>query len=112
MSNTLNIGSKISSLRKTKDRSQSQLAKNIEVSREIAGRYKRNDAVPSIDVAKRIADALDVSLDYPVGNAEQKIYKITLGRIQEINKLKDTDKNLVYAFPDAFITKSKLQNVL
>jgi len=64
------------------------LAKNIEVSREIVGRYERNDAVPSIDVAKRIVDALDVSLNYLVGNKEQKIDKITLGRIQEINKLK------------------------
>lgn len=108
----MDLGSKITELRKAKSWSQSQLAKNIEVSREIVGRYERNDAVPSIDVAKRIADALDVSLDYLVGNAEQKIDKITLGRIIEINKLKDTDKNLVYAFLDAFITKSKLQSVL
>lgn len=108
----MDLGSRISELRKAKDWSQSKLAKNIEVSRQIVGRYERNDAVPSIDVAKRIADVLEVSLDYLVGNTEQKIDKITLGRIQEINKLKDTDKNLVYAFLDAFITKSKLQSVL
>lgn len=108
----MDLGSRITELRKGKNWSQSQLAKNIEVSREIVGRYERNDAVPSIDVAKRIAEALEVSLDYLVGNAEQKIDKITLGRIQEINKLKDTEKSLVYAFLDAFITKSKLQGVL
>lgn len=108
----MDLGSRITELRKAKDWSQSQLAKNIDVSREIVGRYERNDAIPSIDVAKRMADALDVSLDYLVGSAEQKIDKITLGRVQEINKLKDTDKNLVYAFLDAFITKSKLQSVL
>ena len=108
----MDLGSRITQLRKAKDWSQSQLAKNIEVSREIVGRYERNDATPSIDVAKRLAEALDVSLDYLVGNAEQKIDKITLNRIQEINKLKEADKNLVYAFLDAFITKSKLQAVL
>ena len=108
----MDLGSRITELRKGKNWSQSQLAKNIEVSREIVGRYERNDAVPSIDVARRIAEALEVSLDYLVGNAEQKIDKIILGRIQEINKLKYTEKIIVYAFLDAFITKYKLQGVL
>lgn len=108
----MNLGNRITELRKAKNWSQNQLAKNIEVSREIIGRYERNDATPSIDVAKRIANVLEVSLDYLVGNAEQKIDKLTLNRIQEINKLKDTEKSMVYAFLDAFITKPKLQNVL
>ena len=108
----MDLGSRITELRKGKNWSQSQLAKNIEVSREIIGRYERNDAAPSIEVAKRIAQALEVSLDYLVGNTEQKIDKITLDRIQEINKLKDNERSLVYAFLDAFITKSKLQGIL
>lgn len=31
------------------------------------GKYEREEAVPSIDAAKKIADALEVSLDYLVG---------------------------------------------
>ncbi|MBC6427306.1 MAG: helix-turn-helix transcriptional regulator [Ekhidna sp.] len=108
----MDLGSRITELRKTKNWSQSQLAKNIEVSREIVGRYERNDAVPSIEVAKRLANALDVSLDYLVGNAEKKLDKTTRKKIQEINKLDADDKKMVYTFLDAFITKNKLQGVL
>jgi len=28
------------------------------------GKYERDDAIPSIEVAKKIADAFEVSLDY------------------------------------------------
>lgn len=31
------------------------------------GKYERGEAIPSIDAAKKIADALEVSLDYLVG---------------------------------------------
>jgi len=33
----------------------------------MVGKYERGDASPSIEVAKKIADALEVSLDYLVG---------------------------------------------
>ena len=42
MGNTLNIGSKISNLRKDKNWSQGDLAQRIEASREIIGKYERN----------------------------------------------------------------------
>jgi hypothetical protein len=59
-------------------------------------------------IAKRMADVFEVSLDYLVGNAEQEIDKATLNRINEINKMTPTDKNLVCQFLDAFIMKVKL----
>lgn len=68
-------------------RSQSELAKQISVSREIVGRYERGDAVPSIDIAKRMADAFEVSLDYMVGASEKQIIKEMLHRIEEVDKM-------------------------
>lgn len=68
-------------------RSQSELAKQYSVSREIAGRYERGDAVPSIDIAKRMADAFEVSLDYLVGAAEKQINKEMLHRVEDLNKM-------------------------
>ncbi len=108
----MNLGSKITELRKQKGWSQSELAKKLEVSREIVGRYERNDAVPSIEIAKRMADVFEVSLDYLVGSTEQEVDKATLTRLQEINRLSDENKKLVYTFLDSFITKTKLQGVL
>ncbi len=78
----------------------------------IIGRYERNDAIPSIDIAKRMADAFEVSLDYLVGNAVQKMDKATLNRVIEIDKLKPKDKEMVFTFLDAFLTKTKLQGLI
>lgn len=66
----MDLGSKINVLRKEKGWSQSELARKIEVFREIVGRYERNDAIPSIDIAKRMADTFEISLDYLVGNTD------------------------------------------
>jgi len=108
----MNLGSRIEELRKQKGWSQNELAKKAEISREIIGRYERNEANPSIDIAKRLADVFEVSLDYLAGSAEQAIDKATLNRLNDINHLEPSDKNLVYAFLDSFITKAKLQSVL
>lgn len=108
----MNLGSKITELRKQKGWSQIELAKKLEVSMEIVGRYERNEAVPSIEIAKRMADAFEVSLDYLVGSTEQELDKATLTRLQEINRLTDENKKLVYTFLDSFITKTKLQGIL
>lgn len=39
------------------------MAKAIEASREAIGIYERNEVVPSVEVAKKIADIFDVTLD-------------------------------------------------
>lgn len=62
-----NIAKIIADLRKQKGWSQTELTTESGVSREIIGKYERGEAVPSIEFAKRIADAFGVSLDYPVG---------------------------------------------
>jgi transcriptional regulator with XRE-family HTH domain len=112
MGSIMNTGKIITELRKSKDWSQTDLASKSSVSREMIGKYERGEAVPSIEAAKKIADAFDVSLDYLVGNSEQAIDKATLTRLNDINRLAPADKNLVYAFLDSFITKAKLQSVL
>ena len=108
----MNLGNRISDLRKQRGWSQNELSKHISVSREIIGRYERNDAVPSIDIAKRIANAFGVSLDYLVGDSEQELDKNMLTRIKDVAKLSAKERELVFEFLDAFITKSKLQSMI
>ncbi len=108
----MNLLYKIVQLRKLKGWSQNELSKRIEVLREIIGRYERSDATPSIDIAKRMAEAFEVSLDYLVGNAEEKVDKATLHRVLEINRLPGDDKKVVFALLDAFITNRKLKSVI
>jgi transcriptional regulator with XRE-family HTH domain len=51
----------------------------------VISRYERGKAVPSIEAAKKIADALEVSLDYLVGEGvNSKFDKRTLERLQDL----------------------------
>jgi transcriptional regulator with XRE-family HTH domain len=96
----------ISDLRKQKDWSQTELATASGVSREMIGKYERGDAVPSIDAAKKIADAFEVSMDYLVGEGVNVAFdKKNLKRLQDIEKLDDATKDKLY-----FVIDNILQN--
>lgn len=55
----MNIGEKIIQLRKEKGLSQTDLANSVGAPREAISNYERGEAVLSVDVAARIADALE-----------------------------------------------------
>lgn len=109
----METGTIIASLRKEKGLSQTDLATKSGVSREMIGKYERGEAVPSIEAAKKIADAFEVSLDYLVGEGvNSKFDKKTVKRLQDIEKLDLADKEHVFAMLDAFLAKNKLQAIL
>ena len=62
------------------------------------------EAAPSIEFAKRITDAFGVSLDYLAGEGTlSKLDKKTVKRLQEIERLKEDDKNHFFSIVDAFL---------
>ena len=65
----MNIGNRISSSRKEKGLSRDELAKKVGTSNAIIGRYERDEMNPSVEMAAKIANALEVSLDYLVGSS-------------------------------------------
>jgi transcriptional regulator with XRE-family HTH domain len=98
----------IADLRKSKGWSQADLANKTDISQVMVGKYERGDAIPSIEVAKRIADALGVSLDYLVGEGtNSKFDKMTLKRIEEIEQLEDDKKRTLFDVIDTFIREAK-----
>jgi transcriptional regulator with XRE-family HTH domain len=104
----MDIGGRITELRKTKNWSQTDLAKEIQVSRVIIGRYERNETAPSIDIAKKMADAFNVSLDYLVGEGQNAQFdKKTLQVIQDIEALEATTKEKIYFVVNAVIRDEK-----
>ncbi|MCG8306469.1 MAG: helix-turn-helix domain-containing protein [Cytophagales bacterium] len=106
----MNIGDRVIELRKAKNWSQTDLANKIEVSRVIIGRYERNEAAPSIEVAKKIADAFDVSLDYLVGEGQNATFdKQTLRLIQDIESLEPSIKERLLYLANAIIRDAKTQ---
>jgi transcriptional regulator with XRE-family HTH domain len=89
------------------------LGKTVGTSGDIIGKYERNEIKPSIDTAAKIAEALNVTIDYLVKDAEyQNIDDETLKRMKNIEKLTPEDKSHVYAMLDAFFAQSKLQSLM
>lgn len=109
----MKVGVRMAELRKKKELSQTDFAKTVGVSREMIGRYERDEVVPSIEVAKKIADALDVSLDYMVGDGmNAKFDKQTVKRLEDIERLPNEEKNIVYRMIDMALVYSKTKKAL
>ena len=95
-------------LRKDRKWSQSDLAKLVSVSREIISKYEKNDVIPSVEVAKKIADAFGVSLDYLVGEGMNSSFdKKTLERIQDLELLEEDKKKTLFDLIDTYIRDAK-----
>ena len=99
----MSFGKKIATLRKEKGFSQDELAKKVGIISITIGRYERDEINPSVDTAAKIADALNVSLDYLVGNADTVLEKSMVKKITDIQKLSTDDKNVVIKLIDAFL---------
>jgi transcriptional regulator with XRE-family HTH domain len=106
------FGDRLAEIRRKKKISQDELAKKIGVHAPVIGRYERGEVKPSIEVAVKIAEALNVSLDYLVGSTDLILDKGIVSRIQNIQKLSDEDKGHLFALLDAFLLKCNIQNNL
>lgn len=104
----METGKIIASLRDKKGLSQTELADKSEVSRVMIGKYERGEAIPSIDAAKKIADALEVSLDYLVGEGiNSKLDKQALKRLQDLENLEEDKKKTLFDLIDTYIRDAK-----
>ena len=108
----LDIGSRITALRKKFNLSQSELAKKVEVSRTIIGNYERNENTPSIDILLKIAKTFDVSVDYLIGEGSLSSYdKEVLKRINDIEHLPNEDKHHIFYLIDNLVKAAKLKAI-
>lgn len=96
----MTIGEHIAILRKRKNLSQSALGKEVGTSGDIIGRYERGIITPSIEVIIKIADTLEVSIDFLVGKTTLQLDKETLQRLKDIESLSDEDKKFVLSILD------------
>lgn len=74
----------------------------------MTGKYEQDESVPSIEAAKKIADALDVSLDFLVGEGDNsKFDKLTLNRLQDLELHEEDKKKTLLDLIDTYIKESK-----
>jgi transcriptional regulator with XRE-family HTH domain len=106
------FGKRLTEVRKLKKISQDDLGKKLGVHGAVIGRYERDEVKPSIETAKGLAEALEVSLDYLVGSTDVLLDKSITKKVLDIQMLKDEDKNHVFALLDAFIKQTKIQSIM
>jgi len=109
---SVSFGKRLTEVRKDKKMSQDEVGKLVGVHGAVIGRYEREEVKPSIEMAKHLAEALEVSLDYLVGSTDILLEKNVVNKILDIQKLKENDKQHVFALLDAFIKQTKLQGIL
>ena len=63
-------------------------------------------------MATKLAEVLEVSMDYLVGATDLLLDKEVLEKVLDIQKLEESDKKHVFALLDAFLTKTKLKSLM
>jgi transcriptional regulator with XRE-family HTH domain len=105
--------------RTLKEISQEELAKKAGVHSTHLSRYERMLSIPSLEVAYKIAKALDVSIDELVhgSNQSQKMEQSIkdrelLGMFKKVQVLNDKQKECMKEFMSAFLLKADVQKNL
>jgi transcriptional regulator with XRE-family HTH domain len=103
----MSFGKKLLEARKRKGLSQSDVAKVLNTKGPAIGRYERDEMKPSIDVATKLANLLDVSLDYLVGKTELELDPSVLNKVVELQKLPKEIQDKLFFFIDMSIRDFK-----
>jgi transcriptional regulator with XRE-family HTH domain len=104
------FGTRLRDCRKAKGLSQNELAGILNTNHSVIGKYERDDVKPSIDVVKRLADTLNTTIAYLLGEAESNdVFKDQemLRRLKEINDLPEKDKEYILYNLDAVLRDVK-----
>ncbi len=107
----MTFGEQLIDIRKKKGLSQSDLGKLVGIDKRIISRYETNKTAPSIDVAKKLADALDISLDYLTGSNKSLFIddpEMT-NILRDYDTLNEDDKNTIKKVLKAFRFYSKIE---
>lgn len=108
------FGKKLKEAREAKSFSQAELAKRIDSYHSIIGKYERDEVKPTIDVVKKLAEALDTTAGYLLGETEDReLLKdpSMLKRLNDISKFPEKDKQCILYALDAMINNVKLKAI-
>jgi len=111
------LGQRIIELRRKNNLSQTELAKQVGLSYAQIGRYETKGAQPPAEALKKIADALGSTVDYLIyGNSDEKAQATIkdselLQQFKALEQLDEKDKNTIKDIIDAFIKRSKLNQI-
>lgn len=105
------FGKRVAECRKAKNLSQKELAQIFHTSHTTIGKYERDEMTPSIEAAKKLANILDTTVGYLLGETEDSDLfkdKKMLQRLEDIMKLPEKERNSILLTLDHFIKASKV----
>jgi len=114
----MRIQDKIKKLRKNKGLAQKQLAEMVGINTTHLSRLETGRYQPSVEVLKKLADALQVSTDYLLSDTDDEAEEIRIqdqsfvDKIRLLDSLDDKEKETVLNVIDAMLTKRKMLNLL
>lgn len=110
----LSFGKRIASLRKELKMSQTDLANQLSTSVSVISRYERDEMTPSVDTAKKLAQLLNTSVGYLLGeNDNAELFKSPemLKRFRDISEFDEEDRKYILYTLDALIKNVKLKSI-
>lgn len=108
------FGKRLTECRKAKNLSQKELAEIFNTSHTTIGKYERDEMIPSIDAAKKLAKILDTTVGYLLGENDQvNLFKdpAMLKRFEDIATLPEKEKECLLTTVDHFIKASKISMI-
>lgn len=108
------FGKRTAAIRKERKMTQEELAKLLNTSVSVVGRYERDEMSPGIEVAKKIAAYLDTTVGYLLGETDKAdLLKdpAMLKRLNDISKFSSEDKEHILYTLDAMINNVKLKAI-
>lgn len=109
---------KIKTLRKRHGLSQEELASQVEINPTHLSRLENGRYQPSVEVLRKLAEALKVSVDYLLSGegeepAEVQIRNKPLAeRVRLIDSLEEADQQALIQVIDSMLTKHRMRQLL
>jgi transcriptional regulator with XRE-family HTH domain len=105
----MTLGEKIKFARSKKNISQQELSEKAGTHQKNISKYEKDAVVPSATTLKKIADILEVTSDYLLGDENIETIKdlALLKQFKEIDNLPDEDKSALMKVISGFVLSSK-----
>lgn len=97
---------------KEKKLSQAELGKFSGINERLIGKYEKYEIKPPINTSRKMANILEVSLDYLASKNDEQVVKSLSTRILEVLKFEEQYHNHIFSVIYAFIAKRKIQSIL
>ena len=112
------LGQRLKKLREDKGFSKGKLAELVKIHYSQIGRYERDEASPSAEVLKNLANQLEISTDYLMNGTLEQIAdnaikdKTLINQFNRISQLDNENKKIVISLIDAFLFKQEMKQKL